>query len=271
MAHVQGSFATSSVPGTRFHDIGWSAETGSTNQDLLELARQGVPEGVVLVADHQSAGRGRLDRTWTAPAGSSLLVSVLLRPRLAADHLFLLPIAAGVASVEACAEVAGTRTGLKWPNDLVVIGGASADRKLSGVLAESLLTDGRADAVVVGMGLNVNWPAELPADLAATATALNLLVGHPIDRATLLTSWLRRFDHWIAKLGESAGPSELLEAARRHSATIGRMVRVEFADRQVEGVALAVDDDGRLRVRPIDGSAELTVSVADIVHIRPID
>ena len=81
MADVQGSFATSAVPGTRFTDVRWITETGSTNADLLAAAAEGAPEGVVLVADHQSAGRGRLDRTWVAPAGSSLLVSVLLRPQ----------------------------------------------------------------------------------------------------------------------------------------------------------------------------------------------
>lgn len=271
MAHVQGSFATSSVPGSRFTDIRSVAETGSTNQDLLELARSGAPEGIVLAADHQHAGRGRLDRTWSAPPGSSLLVSVLLRPRLAPDRLFLLPIAAGVASVEACAEVAGARTGLKWPNDLVVTGGAEADRKLSGVLAESVLRDGLVEAVVVGMGLNVNWPDELPTELAATATALNLLTGRTVDREELLVAWLGGFDHWISRLEAPAGATELLEAARERSATIGRTVRVEFPDRQVEGVAVAIDDDGHLRVRPSDGSDELTVAVADIVHMRPID
>lgn len=271
MADVQGSFATSAVPGTRFTDVRWIAETGSTNADLLDAARSGAADGLVLVADHQSAGRGRLDRTWVAPAGASLLVSVLLRTSLPADRLFLLPIAAGVASAEACSEVAGVSTGLKWPNDLVVTGGRDADRKLSGVLAESVLRDGTVEAVVVGMGLNVNWPEELPTELAATATALNLLIGHSIDREGLLVAWLRRFDHWLSGLESPSGSAGLLDAARQHSATIGRTVRVEFPDRQVEGVATAIDDEGHLRVDPLDGSDALTVAVADIVHIRPID
>jgi BirA family biotin operon repressor/biotin-[acetyl-CoA-carboxylase] ligase len=270
VADVQGSFATSAVPGTRFTDVRWVAETGSTNADLLEAARSGAPDGLVLVADHQSAGRGRLDRSWVAPPGSSLLVSVLLRPQMAATSVFLLPAAAGVASVEACSEVAGLRTGLKWPNDLVVLGGQLADRKLSGVLAESLLTDGRIDAVVVGMGLNVNWPSELPAELATTASALNLLAGGTIDREELLVAWLRRFDHWITVLGRASGASELLEAVRARSATIGRGVRVEFPDRSVDGEATAVDDEGHIHIRPFDGSDELVVSVADVIHLRPI-
>lgn len=271
MADVQGSFATSAVPGTRFTDVRWVAETGSTNADLLDAARSGAKDGRVLVADHQSAGRGRLDRTWMAPAGASLLVSVLLRTALSADRLFLLPIAAGVASLDACSELADVRCGLKWPNDLVVLGGPAADRKLSGVLAESVVRDGTVEAVVVGMGLNVNWPEQLPTELAATATALNLLIGHEIDREELLVAWLHRFDHWLTRLGSPSGPAELLDAARRRSATIGRTVRVEFPDRRVEGGATAIDDDGHLLVEPLDGSDVLTVAVADIVHIRPID
>ena len=270
MADVQGSFATSAVPGTRFTDVRWVAETGSTNADLLEEARSGAPEGLVLVADHQVAGRGRLDRSWVAPPGSSLLVSVLLHPRLDASSVFLLPSAAGVASAEACEEVAGASVGLKWPNDLVVVGGEQADRKLSGVLAESVVTDGRVESVVVGMGINVNWPADLPAELAATASALNLLVGATIDREQLLLSWLRRFDHWITVLDGPNGSGQLLDAVRQRSATIGRRVRIEFADRSVDGVATAIDDDGHVHVDPFDGSGELSVSVADVVHLRPI-
>ena len=270
MADVQGSFATSAIPGTRFSDIRWVAETGSTNADLLEQARSGAADGLVMVADHQHSGRGRLDRTWVAPPGSSLLVSVLLRDQLDATTLFLLPAAAGVASAEACAEVGGATTGLKWPNDLVAVDGELADRKLSGVLAESLVSDGRVEAVVVGMGLNVNWPDQLPTDLESSATALNLLVGHAIDREQLLIAWLRRFDHWLTVLTSAPGPTELLDAVRHRSATIGRPVRIEFPDRSVEGTAISIDEGGRVHVAPFDGSPELTVSVGDVVHLRPI-
>jgi BirA family biotin operon repressor/biotin-[acetyl-CoA-carboxylase] ligase len=270
VADVQGSFATSAIPGTRFTEIRWIAETGSTNADLLSEARSGAAEGLVIVADHQHSGRGRLDRTWVAPPGSSLLVSVLLRNHLDATTLFLLPAAAGVASAEACEEVGRATTGLKWPNDLVAIGGEYADRKLSGVLAESVVSDGRIDAVVVGMGLNVNWPADLPADLESSATALNLLVGDVIDREQLLIAWLRRFDHWLTVLSGGSGPALLLDAVRARSATIGRSVRIEFTDHAVEGTATSIDEDGRVLVVPFDGSPELTVSVGDVVHLRPI-
>ena len=268
MADVQGSFATSAVPGTRFTDVRWVAETGSTNADLLAAAAEGAPAGVVLLADHQSAGRGRLDRSWVAPAGSSLLVSVLLRPELPPDRLFLVTAAAGVASVDACAEVAQASLGLKWPNDLVVTDGPLTDRKLSGVLAESVLTDGRVEAVVVGMGLNVNWGTAPPDELARIATSLDLVVGHPVDRELLLIEWLRCFDRRLTEL--ESDPATLIDALRGRSATLGRPVRVEFADRTVEGVATDIDHDGHLRVRPADGGVDLVVTVADIVHLRMV-
>ena len=100
--------ASGGVAGTRFHDVRWLAETGSTNADLMALAGAGAPEGVVLVADHQTAGRGRLGRTWTAPAGSSLLVSILLRPPVALDHAHALTTAVALAARRACAAVAGS-------------------------------------------------------------------------------------------------------------------------------------------------------------------
>ena len=274
MADVQGSFATSAVPGTRFTDIRWVAETGSTNADLLRAASEGAPEGLVLIADHQSAGRGRLDRSWVAPAGSSLLVSVLLRPDLDPSQLFLVTAATGVASAEAASQVAGVRCGLKWPNDLVALAPGVVDRKLSGVLAESLLIDGRVGALVVGMGLNVNWPEQLPVELAETAIALNHLAGHPLDREQLLVAWLRRFDHWLSVLGDGTDPhrrEQLLDAVRVRSATLGRRVRVEMATSNHEGDAVSIDDQGRLHVMTDDDPTPLVVSVGDVVHVRPID
>ena len=155
--------ALGSPPGL-WREVRVVGETGSTNADLLALARDGAPEGIVLVADHQTAGRGRLDRRWEAPPGSSLLMSMLFRPPRSVTHLNLVNAAAGIAASDACNEVAGFRPLLKWPNDVVV-----DDRKLAGILAEVV-----GQAVVVGIGLNVNWPSPLPPELADTATAANL-------------------------------------------------------------------------------------------------
>lgn len=271
MADVQGSFATSAVPGTRFTRVRYVDETGSTNRDLLAQAAEGAPEGLVLVADHQTAGRGRLDRSWTAPAGASLLVSVLLRPTLPADDLFLVTLACAVAAIEATDEVAGVRPGLKWPNDLVVSDGSSDTRKLAGILAESRVIDGRVDALVVGMGLNVNWPAELPEQLAATAIAINHLIGVEVDREALLVAWLRRFDHHLSAVSDPGGRSGFLDTVRGLSATLGRSVRVELTDRSFDGMAIAITDRGHLLVDPGGGAPIEEITVGDVIHARLVD
>jgi len=269
VARVQGPFATSAVDGTRFTDVRWVPETGSTNKDLLSEAVAGAAEGVVLVADHQTAGRGRLDRTWSAPAGASLLVSVLLRPRIEARDAFLITAAGAVAACQACSEVAAVFPGIKWPNDLMIVAGERfAGRKLAGILAESVVTDGRIDAVVLGMGLNVNWPEVLPAELADTAVALDHVVGHPVDREALLAAWLRHLEAWLVLLATSDGRELLLGRVRETSATLGRRVRVELPGRTFEGTALDVTAEGHLLVQPDHGGDAVEVSVGDVVHLR---
>ena len=268
VARVNRPFATSEVPGTRFADVRWVAETGSTNRDLLSAAAEGVPEGLVLVADHQTAGRGRLDRAWIAPAGASLLVSVLLRPDVGPEDLFLLTLACGLAAADAVEEVAGVRPGLKWPNDLVVADGPLADRKLAGILAESHVVKGKVDAVVVGMGLNLDWPAELPEELAATAASVNHLTGGSVDREDVLVAWLRHYDRHLTAITTELERGEFLDEVRAASATLGRDVRVERSDGFFEGHAVAIADDGRLLVDCGGDGGVVAVTVGDIVHAR---
>ena len=211
------------------------------------------------VADHQTAGRGRLDRRWEAPPGSSLLVSVLLRVPGAADAAPVL-MAAGVSLADAVESTAGVPVGLKWPNDLVVVpagGSAGGDRKLAGLLAER---DG--DALVVGAGCNVNWEAFPPA-LAETSTACNLEAGHAVDRDALLEAYLTNLDRVLA------APDAVTAAYRARLVTLGRRVRVEHPGGTVSlGIAVAVADDGALVVQDDDGR-EQRVTAADVVHLRP--
>ena len=268
VADVKGSHASPALAGTRFGVVRRVAETGSTNADLLAEARSGAPEGVVLVADHQSAGRGRLDRSWVAPPGSSLLVSVLLRPRLAPDEAHLLTTATAVAASQACAEVAGATPAVKWPNDLIVVGGAHDGRKLAGVLAEAVLVGGRLDAVVVGMGLNVNWPEDLPAELADIAVSLDRLAGHAVDREQVLVAWLGHLDRWLAALDADEGRDALRAAVRERSATLGRRVEADLPAGRVVGVAVDIDRSGHLLVDPDDGAGPVVVSAGDVVHLR---
>ena len=224
-------------------------ELDSTNRYLLDEARGDAPDGLVAVADVQTAGRGRLDRHWDAPPGSSMLVSVLLR---SAPDPGRVVMAAGVALALAVEQVAGVAAGLKWPNDLVV-----DDRKLAGLLAER-----EGDALVVGAGCNVNWES-FPSELAGTATACNLEAGRAVDRDALLVAYLEAF----AALLDDGGV--ILDAYRDRLATLGRRVRVDHvAGGSLVGVATAVADDGALVVRD-DAGSEHTVTAADVVHLRP--
>ena len=239
------------------------AETDSTNRVVLEEARAGAAEGLVVVADHQTAGRGRLGRTWQAPPGASLLVTVLLRPSLPTAEVHLVTIAAGLAAVDACDAVAGVRPGLKWPNDLVVERDGTT-RKLAGLLSESLVGGGRIEALALGMGLNVQWPAVLPEELAAIATALNHEAGHDVDRDALLDAWLARFGARYASFDAGA----LLSEYRERCVTLGREVRAELAFETVTGTAADVDPDGHLLVDTADGRRVITAG--DVVHLRPV-
>lgn len=267
--------------GTRFADVRWMATTGSTNADALALARDGAAEGVVVVADHQSAGRGRRTRSWVAPPGGSLLVSVLLRPPASVAGAASMAVA--VAMAQAVEQVAGVKPGLKWPNDLVV-----DDRKLAGVLAEadwpagSTIASGyRAPAghervvVVAGVGLNVSWPGgaagspRLPdelAEVAQRATALNWL-GADVDRAHLLVAYLERLDRRYGAL-VAAGPEATMDEWRSRSATLGRRVRVDLGGHDAEGTAVDVTDEGHLVVDTLEGERR-TFAVGDVIHLRP--
>lgn len=222
----------------------------------------------MLVADHQTAGRGRLDREWVAPAGASLLVSVLLRPTIDPERLFLLTLACGLAAVDGVESVTGVTLGLKWPNDLVVASGPLVDRKVAGILAESHVVAGSVDSVVVGMGLNVDWPELLPPELADIAASLDRLAP-TVTREVVLTAWLSAYERWLVAI-ERGRVEELLNAVRARSVTVGRRVRVEEAAGSFDGVATSIDLDGALVVRTDDGD-EVPVRVGDIVHARPID
>jgi BirA family transcriptional regulator, biotin operon repressor / biotin---[acetyl-CoA-carboxylase] ligase len=267
---MRGDHARSALAGTRFGDLRWVAETGSTNRDLLDLASDGAPDGVVLVADHQSAGRGRLDRTWVAPAGASLLLSVLLRPDIDPVDAPLVTVAMALAIVDAVTESVA-RVRVKWPNDVVV--GGDPDRKLAGVLAESVIDRRGALVVVVGAGINVNWPVPLSPELEAlapSATALNLEVGSTVDRAELLVSVLTNLERqWGGvESGGIQGRRRLVAAARTASATVGRRVRADLGHRSIEGTATDLDERGDLVVID-DGGDRHVVVAGDVVHLRP--
>lgn len=247
-------------------DVRHLVETDSTNRVVLELARAGEPEGIVVVADHQTAGRGRLGRVWQAPPGASLLVTVLLRPTIAVVDAHLVTIAAALAAADACDVVAGVRPSLKWPNDLMVERDGTT-RKLAGLLAESIVHGRGIDAIALGMGLNVQWPATLPADLAEIATALNLEAGTDVDRDAVLRTWLDLLAERYDRLTSSGGTDALLAAYRLACVTLGRAVRVELAGETLLGTAADVTREGHLVVETAEGRR--VVTAGDVVHVRP--
>jgi BirA family transcriptional regulator, biotin operon repressor / biotin---[acetyl-CoA-carboxylase] ligase len=243
-------------------DVRRLATVDSTNTYLLGLARHGEPEGIVVVADHQAAGRGRLGRVWEAPPGSSLLVSVLLRPgrrvRLAQAHL--LTAITAMAAADACRAVAGILPELHWPNDLWVEG-----RKVGGILAETDLAGDELAAVVVGLGLNVNWPDEFPGELADIATSLNHLAGHAIDADRLLDTILSELGVRYRRL--LASPVAAAGEYRLRCATVGQNVRALTGDGEVVGRAIDVTDEGHLVIDT--GREHRTIAVGDVTHLRP--
>jgi BirA family biotin operon repressor/biotin-[acetyl-CoA-carboxylase] ligase len=234
-------------------------EIGSTNAELVARAAADEPEGLVLVAEHQQAGRGRLDRSWTSPPRAGLTVSVLVRPDVPAARRGWLSLLTGVALAETVSQVAGVRASLKWPNDLLAPDGA----KLAGILAESA-----GSAVVIGAGLNVSTRRE---ELPDAGSSLALVAGAPVDRAAvllgLLDSFERRYRQWTAALGDPVS-SGLAQDYLAWCSTVGATVTVTMPDGSVlDGVAEAVDWDGRLLVRTDAGLLEL--SSGDVRHVRP--
>ncbi|MGW2745299.1 biotin--[acetyl-CoA-carboxylase] ligase [Streptomyces sp. NPDC001450] len=241
--------------------------TGSTNSDLVARAVAGkAGEGAVLVAEEQTAGRGRLEREWTAPARSGLFFSVLLKPvEVPVARWGWLPLLTGVAVATGLSRAAGVDTSLKWPNDVLVTVG-DEERKTGGILAERAGDEG----VVVGVGINVTLCAEeLPVPQAGS---LVLAGAVSTDRDPLLRAVLRSLEEWYGRwraAGGDPGVSGLQETYAAGCATLGRVVRAELpGDRALVGEAVAVDGDGRLVIATERGVQE-PVGAGDIVHLRP--
>jgi BirA family biotin operon repressor/biotin-[acetyl-CoA-carboxylase] ligase len=261
------------APDGLWREIEVVPSTGSTNADLLARALRGEPEGIVLAAEEQTAGRGRMGRTWVAPPYAALTFSLLVRPGVPPARRGWLPLLAGVAVAAAVTEVTGVEARLKWPNDVL-----AGEAKLAGILAEAA-----GDAVVVGIGLNVSTePAELsrllaapgPGALPATslaATSLRAAGATALNREELLLAILAGFERWYQPWRQAGGDpdrSGLRIGYTRLSATIGRTVRAELPGGQaLSGPAAGVDSDGRLLVRVASG-AQVPVAAADVVHLR---
>lgn len=248
------------VDGSLWSEVRVIAETGSTNSDLIRLAAEGAPEGLVLAAQAQTGGRGRQGRSWQNAPGAALTFSVLLRPRAVPRSTWTwLPLLAGVATAAAVRSVTGVDARLKWPNDILI-----GEGKLTGILAEQAADD----AIVVGIGLNVRGGVgELP---VPTATSLELHGAGQTDRNELLAEILRRLELWYGRWTGSLGDAEscgLRGQYVRQCATIGRDVRIELpGGRRLAGTAVDIDSTGRLIVRTAE--KPVAVSAGDVIHVR---
>ena len=242
----------------------WSVEvvetTGSTNADLAERARAGAPPWSALVAGEQTSGRGRLTRTWSSPPGSSVSLSVLLRPSRAVKEWGLLPLITGLGVARAM-EALGAEAVLKWPNDVLLP--ADDERKVCGILAE--VVGGPRSGVVVGMGVNVGQGrGELPVE---TATSLSL-VGVTVTRPQVVTAVLEQLGQVYAQW-DRYGWSAVKDAYGAACTTLGRTVRVELPDgTAVLGTAQTVTGDGRLVVMTTAGPTPF--AAGDVHHLRPL-
>ena len=289
---------------TRFSEVEWVERTGSTNADLRERAEQGSPEGIVLVADYQTQGRGRRDRKWESPPKASLLMSMLLRPKCPPEEFAWLTPMAGLAVADVCRETTGAEARLKWPNDVVV-----DDMKLAGVLAETA-----HEAVVLGIGVNVLWPDaksqspgfnNVPVSLKAlvergaaqggasqntdsqsptseSTDSAAELPNHLPNRADLLVKLLCNIEQRYCRVGQPDWSAELRAEAKQRSATLGRRVSVamtlptgdsaKVAQNEIRGVAEDITPNGSLLVSadatPEEPAHQLEVTAGDVVHLR---
>lgn len=238
--------------------VDWHDEVGSTNQLAATLAADGMPEIHVVGAERQVEGRGRLGRTWTAPPGRSLTFSLLLRPAVPREALPLLPLFTGLVLADVTARYCrDAEVGLKWPNDLLLDG-----RKAAGILLEA----GPDDAVVIGLGINVDWRGVQRSDELLGAVSLAELTDIPVDRWRLLAGLLgvfsQRYEAW------RQAPDSFLDDYRARCLTLGRPVRVERTGAEVlVGEAVGIDGAGALEVRADDGST-VAVNAGDVWHLR---
>ena len=234
--------------------VEFHAEIGSTNDRARAALSEAGGEGLAVVADLQTAGRGRRGRTWISPPGANLLFSVAWRPSIAPRHVGLLGVAAALAVRDACAAlVSDAALAIRWPNDVVDAQG----REVAGLLVETALEGGELAEAVVGIGINVNWlPAEMPAEIAGSATSLQAILGHPADRVALLGRVLDAVDAEMRALERGETPLQRLRAA---SWLDGRDVEVETGAEKISGRVAGIADDGSLLVDVEVGRVALSV------------
>jgi BirA family biotin operon repressor/biotin-[acetyl-CoA-carboxylase] ligase len=253
---LHGDDLQSLLPGNRIigRDIRVFEETGSTNDIVEKLARDGVREGVVVFAESQTQGRGRLGRKWFSPPRKGLWFSVLLRPDLRPQAATQLTVAAATALARAIQRVTALRPQIKWPNDILIRG-----KKVAGVLTELNAELDHVKYLILGIGVDVNISAsELPSDLHATASSLRIETGHMVPRAELAAAILRELEDDYTRIREGKF-GELSDEWEKQCDTIGKRVVIRVGERQMAGLVESLDEDGALLLRTEHGRLERVI------------
>ena len=235
--------------------VHFARETDSTNLWIKRLAKEGAPEGTLALAEFQSAGRGRLGRSWEVPEGTSVMMSILLRPKFEPQYAPTLTLVMGMAVAKAVKKL-GFDVSIKWPNDVVV-----SHKKICGILTEMGVRDGKIDYAVIGVGINVNI-REFPEEMADKATSLYLESGREFDRSQIPGLVMEAFEEYYEKFAATCDLSGLKEEYEGILANYNQPVRV-LAKEPYEGVARGITDGGELLVEKTDGTI-VAVSAGEV-------
>ena len=245
---------------TRFNKIEHISKTGSTNSDLVSKAPE-LPDGFILVSDHQTDGRGRLGRKWETPPSKNLLFSVLLRPNWPLEIHRLATPALALATVEVL-EQFGLRATVKWPNDVMVE--SEGEKKIAGILAEYIHQE--TPVLVVGMCLNMEWPQQ--EDIAPPNSTSLKACGIEKDRFELLVEILKNFDKRLIEISSEKGTTTFRQAYTAKSSTVGNQVKVEKSEGDIAGKAIDVGEDGSLIIENENGT--ISIAAGDVIHLRKL-
>ncbi len=224
------------------------SQIGSTNDVAMEWLRNGTTQGSIVVADEQIKGKGRLGRVWHTPAGTALIVSVILHPRI--EELSQITMLGALAIYDMVSQLGIKQVGIKWPNDVQING-----LKVSGILPEVAWENEKLIGVVLGMGINVRIDFS-ETELVDRAVSIEPVLGRHVDRLNLLVDLLKRIDYWSERLGST----EVFDEWEKRLGTIGQQVRVQASHQEVVGLAQSVDSDGALNIIKTDGSIERVIA-----------
>jgi BirA family biotin operon repressor/biotin-[acetyl-CoA-carboxylase] ligase len=238
-------------------NIFFQETVGSTNTLAKDMAAHGAAEGTIVIAEEQTAGRGRMGRSWISPGHSNLYLSLLLRPPVPPDEVFVLTMVLALATIDGVEAVSGLGPMIKWPNDLYVAG-----RKLGGILTEFFVRDGAVEYVVLGLGLNVNWNPREEREVLYPATSILKETGKRISRNDLLVEILRPFDDYYRRV-QAGKSAEFYERWNERSMLLRRPVEIKTADGSVFGKALRIDHKGALIIEDDEGK-EQTIFSGDV-------